>query len=205
MVNTEAFQDMYSRFSQEKIKRDHHNELLNKQIEKRESLKVRVGYAEKARIIITKIAQETQKNMEVHFSNIVTLALQSVNGSDWPEFVTRFELRRNKTECDLLFTEKGEEYEPYEGSGWGPIEVASFALRLAYWSLDKTRPVFWLDEPFRNVSPDLQSKVSDMIKMLSDKLNIQIIMVSHAEDINVSADRTFVVRKKGVNSLVEVK
>jgi DNA repair exonuclease SbcCD ATPase subunit len=43
-----------------------------------------------------------------------------------------------------------------------------------------------------------------MVKMLSDRLGVQIIMVSHQEDINVAADKTFYNSKKGQKSKVEV-
>jgi ABC-type Fe3+/spermidine/putrescine transport system ATPase subunit len=36
-----------------------------------------------------------------------------------------------------------------------------------------------------------------MVKELSKRLGIQIIMISHAEDINIAADKTFVTEKKG--------
>ncbi|KXH69829.1 MAG: hypothetical protein AM326_01780 [Candidatus Thorarchaeota archaeon SMTZ-45] len=152
--------------------------------------------AKKARIIIQTVAQETQRNLEFHLSHLVTTALAAVFPEDI-QFVARIEVRRGKTECDLKFSEYGQEYDPLEGSGFGPVDVASFALRVTFWSLKKNRPTFLLDEPFRNVSPDLQHKVSDMLKMVSEKLGLQIVMVSHQEDVNVSADKTFVARKEG--------
>ena len=36
-----------------------------------------------------------------------------------------------------------------------------------------------------------------MLKMVNEKLGVQIVMVSHQEDINVSADKTFVAKKVG--------
>ena len=152
--------------------------------------------AGKARVIIQTVAKETQKNLEFHLSHLVTMALAAVFPEEI-EFVARIEVRRGKTECDLLFKEFDQEYDPLEGSGFGPVDVASFALRITFWSLNKNRPTFILDEPFRNVSPDLQHKVSDMLKEISKRLGVQIVMVSHQEDINVSADKTFVATKEG--------
>ncbi|MHA2047664.1 MAG: ATP-binding cassette domain-containing protein [Candidatus Thorarchaeota archaeon] len=158
----------------------------------------------KARIIIQTVAQETQQNLEYHLSDLVTTALHSVFPDDI-KFVVKIEIRRGKTECDLLFEEFEKQYKPLEGSGFGPVDVASFALRICFWSLKKNRPTLILDEPFRNVSPDLQHKVSDMVKKLSEKLGIQIIMVSHAEEINMAADRTFTSEKRGkVTSIKEL-
>ncbi|MDY6957784.1 MAG: hypothetical protein SVK08_01370 [Halobacteriota archaeon] len=157
----------------------------------------------KARAVIQEIAQETQKELEFHISNLVTLALDIVFPDENIHFVTRFVQRRNKTECDLLFEENGNEYKPLDGSGYGAVDVAAFALRLALWTLDPSSEVMILDEPFRDVSPDLQSKVGEMLKTLSDRIGIQIIMVSHAEDVNIQADKTFVIKKSKDQCYVE--
>lgn len=165
----------------------------------------RAKNAEKARLIFQEVARITQSNLEFHISKLVTTAIRSVY-SDEIEFVVKFEERRNKTECDLLFKEYGEAYKPLEGAGHGVVDVAVFALRVAFWSLKKNRPTMILDEAFRNVSPDLQHKVSDMLKMISTKLDIQIIMVSHQDEVNISADKTFIVSRKGkISSVKEQK
>lgn len=165
-------------------------------------LQKRMVSADKARIIIQNVAKETQQNLEFHISKLVTTAIDSVF-PDEIQFVTRIEIRRKKTECDLLFKEFDQEYNPLQGSGYGPVDVASFSLRISFWSLNRNRPTMILDEPFRNVSPDLQYKVSEMLKMISERLNIQIIMVSHQEDINIAADKTFLAKKIG--KVTEIK
>ena len=149
-----------------------------------------------AQAIIQEVAMDTQSNLEYHISNLVTTALHSVFPDDI-EFVAKIELRAGKTACKLMFKEYDSEYKPLEGSGFGPVDVASFALRISFWALNKNRHTFILDEPFRNVSPDLQEKVSHMLKMLSKNLGIQIIMVSHQEDVNIAADKTFLTTKEG--------
>ena len=150
----------------------------------------------KARAVIQAVAKETQQNLEYHISDPVTASIRSVL-PDPITFIARIEIRRGKTECDLLFEEFGEEYKPLKGSGYGTVNVACFTERICFWSLKKNRPTFILDEPFRDVSPNFQYKVSQMVKELSKKLGIQIIMVSHAEDINIAADKTFAVNKVG--------
>jgi len=165
---------------------------------------LRAEAMKKARIVIQAVAQETQRNLEYHISEPVTAAIRAVL-PDQINFIARIELRRGKTECDLLFEEFGEEYKPLKGSGYGAVNIACFAERICFWSLKKNRPTFILDEPFRDVSPDFQYKVSQMVKELSSRLGIQIIMISHAEDINIAADKTFITEKKGkITQLREV-
>jgi DNA repair exonuclease SbcCD ATPase subunit len=192
----EKFDDVVERFQAIKIKKLSLEDRIESLKKQHQEQKKRQEDAEKSLIIIQIIAQDTQQNLEFHISNLVTTAIQSVDPS-WPEFVARIVIRRNRTECDLLFKEHGVEQRPQDSSGGGPKDVASFALRISYWSLKKNRNSFLLDEPFRNVSPDLQERVSDMVKMVSEKLNIQIIMISHQDEINIAADKTFFNVKKG--------
>jgi DNA repair exonuclease SbcCD ATPase subunit len=158
---------------------------------------------EQAKELINVVAQKTQAKMEFHFSDIASVALSSVD-PNFPSLEIKFETRRNQSECDIKFKEYGELDDPMESSGGGAKDIASFALRLAYWSLNKNRPVMILDEPFHFVSPDRQEQTSRMLKMISEKLGIQIIMVSHQQDINYAANKTFRVTKKDrISTVVE--
>jgi DNA repair exonuclease SbcCD ATPase subunit len=144
----------------------------------------------KARIVFQEVAQLTQKNLEEHISNLVTLALKAVSPS-FPNFIAEMAIKRNQLECNFSFETNGNKVPVMFSSGGGPKDVASFALVVSYWAMDKNRATIILDEPFRNVSPDLQANVGDMLRMISDKLELQLIMVSHADTINESADREF--------------
>ena len=193
-------------------------EKVNRQLIRRETLKVKLSDyefqkaglevtlsdSEKAREIIQIVAQATMSNLEFHISNLVTLALKSVDPT-FPEFVAKIEIRRNQTEVDFLFREFGREQKPMDSSGYGAVNIGAYALRVSFWSLDKNRPIMLLDEPFPDLSPDLQEKAGEMVKMISEKLNLQHIMVSHAEDFNYGADRTFTVTKDGKRSQLRVE
>ena len=115
-----------------------------------------------------------------------------------------FIIKRNKTECELYFVKDGELIDPLTASGGGAVDVASFALRVALWCLapQRTRNTLILDEPFRFLSRDLMYKAGDMLKRLSEKLGLQIIMVSHAEDLIDGANKVFQIKiKKGISEV----
>lgn len=191
-----------SRFEELKAEQRSFEKTLEDLDLKCENLEERLKDAEKALIIIQTVAQKTQKNLEFHFSNLVTSAIKSVK-QDWPEFEIEFVVRRNRTECDIFFNEFGQRQHPMNSSGGGPKDIASFASRCAYWALKKNRPFMMLDQPFSNVSSDLHSVTSEMVKKLSDSLSLQILMVSHEEDINIAADKTFYVKRVGKVSQVK--
>jgi len=190
------FERVSKKLASDLVERDLLLKRMNEYTDKRNALKQRVEDSKSARIVLQEVSRLTMKNLEYHLSNLVTLALKSIN-PEWPTFVAEIVIRRNQMECDLLFEEEGVRYKPTDGAGGGPLDVASFALRCTFWSLDKNRACLLLDEPFKFVSPDLQEKTSDMIKMISESLKLQIILISHQEYVNASADKTYRTEKVG--------
>ena len=136
---------------------------LNLAVTELESNELTVLNCSKARAIIQVVAKETQETVEERISNLVSLALSSVFPDPY-EFKLRFVLRRNKTEADLIFIKRGNEGNPIDVGGGGVLDVTSFALRVAVWSIKPTNNVFIQDEPFHFLSRNLQAKCSQMIK-----------------------------------------
>jgi DNA repair exonuclease SbcCD ATPase subunit len=154
---------------------------------------LRYNNALKARILLQEAAEATQRNIEHQLGSLVTMALKSIFREPY-EFRVRFEQKRNKTECLLLLVRNGEEINPVDAVGGGVLDVISFALRIAFWCLRRTRPFFAFDEPFKFVSANYRPDVGEMIRMLSRRLGLQFLMVSHLEELLPYAD-----------NLVEVK
>ena len=89
---------------------------------------------EKAREIIRIVGQKTQEQLSFHISDIVSMAMEAIFPKPY-ELVVEFIQRRNKTECDLYFVRDGNKVDPLTASGVGAVDVASFALRVASWSM----------------------------------------------------------------------
>jgi len=149
---------------------------------------------EQAKEIFRIVGQQTQQRLGFFVSDIGSLALASVFDDPYG-LKAEFVQRRGKTECDLWFEREGQLIRPLDAAGGGPIDIASLGLRLSLWSLNKNRPVIVLDEPFKHTSSDLHNKTLALLKRLSDKLNIQIIMVSHSKELITGADKTFHISK----------
>ncbi|MBT5420357.1 MAG: hypothetical protein HOK80_05655, partial [Candidatus Cloacimonetes bacterium] len=120
------------------------------------------------------------------------------------EFELEFVIKRGKTEADLWFVRNDSRLSPMDTAGGGAIDVASMALRIAAWSINKnTRPVIILDEPFKNLSENLQDRAADMLRMLSEKLDLQIIMVSHITKLVKDSDKIVKVNRGNNGSYIE--
>lgn len=192
----------------EKLKGE--RDLLKKQIKEEKqllrSLRVERDNAEKAREFIRMVGLKTQQQLQYHISDITSLALSAVFDNPY-ELKVDFVQRRNSTECDLLFTRDGLEIDPLDSSGYGAVDVASFALRVVSWSMQqpRTRNVIILDEPMRFLSEDRQEYASKMIKELSERLGLQFIIVTHKEKLTMYADKVFHVKIKDGVSTVQTK
>lgn len=160
---------------------------------------------EDAAIILKIVAQQTQEELQYRISEIVTLALNSVFEDDWT-FNIDFVFKRGKTEAEIYIEKNGEKYNPMDDMGGGIVDVVSFALRIMAWTLQtpQSNNTIVLDEPFRFLSKDMQVKAGVMLKELSDKLNLQFIIVTHEESLIECADRIFTVTQKNGKSEVKV-
>lgn len=158
---------------------------------------------EEAQIIVQNVAQLTQEELKIHISNLVTLALESVFDDPY-EFEVDFVQRRGQSEADLWFVIDGERIDPLSASGGGVVDVAAFGLRVSLWSLQKprSRSIIVLDEPFKYLSSNYQQKAGELLKVISEKLKLQILMISHIEPLVEAADNVIKIsQKKGISNV----
>lgn len=199
---------LYNRkLEQLKGQRKSFQHLLNKAIDNEKKLKEQIANIEMAQFVIQTVAKETQENLIYNIENVVTSAFEAVLDDPY-KFRVIFDVKRNKTECKLLFERNDKLIEPLDSSGYGAADLASLALRVAAWSLTnpKKRAAFILDEPFKHLSTELHEKASLMIKELSDKLGIQFIIITHVNQISEHSDKIFRVVKHGLYSkVIEIK
>lgn len=165
---------------------------------------------EKAQLIIQAAAKATQEQLSYRISELTSLALAQVF-TDPYELIVRFENKRGRTEAVLLFADgAGNEVDPMEASGGGVWDVASLALRLSLWSLQRprSRATMVLDEPFKFLHGEgPQRRVCRMVQELAKRLKVQFIIVTQEEWGTEYADRVFRVSRAGkkVPSVIRVE
>ena len=202
MNELSQLQDQISRMAGQ---RDHIQTELDAATARADHLSTEAKDLERALEIIQVVAKITQQELEIHVSELVTLALDAVFPRPY-KMVLQFQSRRNRSEADLLLEdEDGNKVNPMDAVGGGVVDVAAFALRIALWSLKQPRPsnTIILDEPMRFLSRDLQSRASMMIKEISQKLGIQFLIISHEENLLEAADNTITVENRRGVSLIQ--
>ena len=200
-----------NRLEQYKGKRQQLEQMIEEVSSELKARKRLLDRYERALEIVKVVGLQTQKQLEYHLAEQVSLALAAV--FDYPyEFKVRFQEKRGKTEAELLLVRDGMEIHSMKFVGGGVRDVASLGLRVAYWAIRqdrKTRPVFLLDEPFAHLKgEEANYRALALLREMSQKLGIQILMVSDErvprEVISDTADRVFVVEmRKGVSRVRE--
>lgn len=160
-----------------------------------------------ARSILTVVSSETQKKFIEYIRDLGTMALQSVFGFDY-KFIVEYKVNKDSWDCLLLVQEgENEPFIPKNSQGSGILDILSLALRIVLWSIKKpaSRAFLYLDEPLKAVGyGELLDNAINMMKNLSKKLGIQMIINTHEDSISMLGDKTFKVNKKNGISSVEV-
>jgi len=201
-----TIQELRNRLEQRKGQKLTLNNLLESVTLENAKLVSKSHNLEKALECVKLVGLRTQQSLEFKISDLVSMALSSVYDDPY-EFMARFIQRRNKSECDLLFSRKGQEIdEPMDSSGGGTVHIAAFALRVVSWVLQnpRTNNVLLLDEPFPGLDPVRMNLASAMLSEISKKLSLQVIVVTHSTELAECADKVFnVTIKKGISDVKE--
>ena len=75
----------------------------------------------------------------------------------------------------------------------GMIDVAAFAARVGFIFLKGSRRVLIADEPFKGVSDDFKSRCPEMLRLLSEQLGMQFIIISHMKGMIDGADNVLTI------------
>ena len=179
---------------------------LKETVELKKESEKKLKLVEQAQVFLQKVAQSTQEKLKFQIEDIVNLALESVFPNEY-EFKIEFNVSRGKTDAELVFLDKrtGQTIDPMEASGGGVIDLTCFALRISAWALESgTDNLIILDEPFKFVSKDLVSRAGDILKKLSEKMKLQVVMVTHIPEFIDIADKVFEIKKNeaGISKIV---
>ena len=160
----------------------------------------------KARELISAEAEATQKAFQQRINSLVTMVIRSVFVEREIDFKLSIERKKNRLEVKPMLIENGIEYDDigYDFGG-SMIDLISFALRVVLWSMQKpkSRAIFILDEPFKQIGKGVMlERAGQMVKELSEKLGLQIILVTHEKQLQEIADKSFLVDMKNGKSIV---
>ena len=136
------------------------------------------------------------------FTSLVTEALTSIFEKD-----IRFNIRlysyRNEPAIDISVIEDNLEVDPQKSCGGGLNDVISFVIKIIFIYLKRSSKIIILYEPLKFLSRDYIEQSSNFIHEISKRMNIQIILVSHKPDLEISCDKLITIEKNENRSTVK--
>lgn len=151
---------------------------------------------EKAKVLITKFLDFKKVEVINKIENIVSIGLKKIFEDDSYEFLIK--TKESNNSINYLFYVKSletkEELLPiFDSRGGGLLNVVAFLLRLLILSFiakENNQRYIFVDEPFKNLSEKYNNRVGQLLILIANKLDIQIIIISHnivqgkSEEIN---------------------
>ena len=197
--------DIETDFAIRVSKRDSLIAKINTDKETLEKLAKNEDKLDRASILLQNTAKAKRLFIKEQIESIGTVALQTVYGLNY-SLKLELEQDKNKPKCKIYVVEKRGNVtlvrEPENFNGGGVVDVCSIALRFAMlqiYSNPKLDGPVLLDEPGKHVSKEYASALSEFIKTLSDKLNRQIIFITHNEYMALSSSNIITITKENVD------
>lgn len=182
------------------VKRQSNKELLNKRLKRKQELAEELETVLKSQVLIQTVASEVQSQLSIKINSIMNLGLSVL----FPEYT--FDLQyvpaRGKTEVRFVIKSGEDEVDPMNMTGGGTVDSIAFLLRLAVYNLSSVDNVIICDENFKFLSKSLRPKVAELLHTLSEKLNLQIIQVTHIEEFAELSDKKILIKK--INKVSEI-
>ena len=162
----------------------------------------------KAKWVISKVIEETQKTFKEQIESLTTLMLQSIFDDQY-RFELIFEEKNNQIECRPVIFEGKYEYEAEEDMGGSIIDVISYALRVILHNIElpRSRDTMFSDEPMKWVGKEEElDRTGNILRDSSHELNMQLIIITHEKRLIEIADRAFSTKKQnGITTVTKVK
>lgn len=161
---------------------------------KKTKLTTKLDAVEKAQLLIQTAAHQIESSIAYHLSDLVNTPLQAL----FPKnvFDIEFTTKNNASHAAITVEKSNSKQAPLDSSGGGLADVVALGLRLAVWSMGKTANLLCLDEPAKNLDANRSPIMTDLLKNLSERLNVQVLMSTHKEDQIKSSDKMYSVSQK---------
>jgi DNA repair exonuclease SbcCD ATPase subunit len=209
MINVHT---LYIQRLDELTRKKNENALLGRQIEDNEKRMLRVieqlEIGQEALSFLEKVANSRRGSMKAKIESVLSEALQLLYGKSY-RVEMNYTVKRNRSDMTIEVirdTPNGEvRREPTDGTGGGVADSVTVPLRLmVLLGAKQTDKIAVLDECYKHMDNERIELVGEFLKVLAERLEMQIIMCSHHIPLQDKADMTYHVSdENGVAKVTE--
>jgi len=182
------------RLAELNLKKQSYKSILEERNSRLLEIKSELETITKSQMVAQAVAKSVQSQLSSRIDNIVNLGLATCFPTYSFEMV--YEPARGKTEVRFIVKDGDDVIDPMNQCGGGLVDVLCFCLRIAVYAISNVRDVIIFDEPFSYLSKAFREKANDLMLALSEKLGLQIIMVTHVSEFIENCSKRITIKKQ---------
>jgi len=187
------------------------NDLLNRQISDNEKsiieLVEKMEIAQEGLSFLEAFANERRGSMKGKIESVITEAMQLIYDKSYSCELT-YSVKNNRSHLAIEMvrkTAKGEVRREIGGFGGGMADTMSVPMRLMVLMGSKqTDKVCAVDECWKHMDGERVELVGKFLRLLADRLGIQVVFCSHHTTLRDFADKAYHVEERDGTSKVEL-
>ena len=147
---------------------------------------------------------QSQEELLSKVEKFVSYGLSTIFGEDY-QFVAELNVEGKDLKVEFYVRTRDLATSVTTAKGGGVAEVVSILLQLFFVVAlgDKFAPFVLMDTAMLHISPEYHAKVSALLKELSDKLNLQIVLIANVNEYGAYADKVYRFNQVGGHTRVE--
>lgn len=190
-----AYQTAYSDFNRRVGAAGAALQSKNSVVDEIAQLKARIERLERVAVVLGSYADERQSAVQGQIEGVVTQGLRTIFGEPMSFRIVNKMVGKRPEVDFLLVSETGAEplqTAILEARGGGVAAVAGFLLQaVMVLLLPDMTPLLFLDESFSQVSEEYRPALSQFIKELTERTDLQVVLVTHSDEFVTDADRVY--------------
>ena len=161
---------------------------------------------QKCSVFLQKSADIFKTRHVEQIETVVTQGLHEILGNVNLQFKVIYEAKKNAIgiEFKIYNSALKETYDIINSFGGGIADIVAILLRVFFLYKSGIRKVLVLDETGKFISNTYQENFSNFLKTISEKLGIQIILISHKKEVIKSADKVIKLRKEQTKTVIDI-
>lgn len=141
--------------------------------------------------LLMELLGSRKANTEVLLSKWLTFALSYVLDDQELEGHVSIIQKGGQTQIELVVSKDGKERDLLRSLGGGTADIVSFVMQVVVLMLSDRRKILIADEPFSQVSEEYLPNVARFLEVLSTKMDLQILLVTHSETLARAGDKVY--------------
>lgn len=152
-----------------------------------------------------KVIDMNTKSTRIFIESLVNDGIEYVIGDNSVSICIESSIKNNKVQYTIKIIDNKNSIDGgTESFGGGILAIISFIFRIVIMHISKMFPLIVIDENLTFVSHHYQERLSQFIKHISSQFNINVLMISHQDKLDIYADKIYVMKKhNGISKLEE--